>query len=200
MLRSLTSRLARLSANRLVHQAGRQCGARHLCSPVTLTTPQVRRGLATLDDSSELSSTVDAAAALHAPVTVFTEDERLTQEAVRQWARDELQPVVRAMDDQGEYQTPILEALFAHGLMGMEIPEEHGGSGLSFTSALLVVEEISRVDPSVAILVDIHNTLTNNAVSGGRPSYKKLGCLALRPTRLVPFVCRKRAVEVMPLP
>lgn len=103
-------------------------------------------------------------AAAHAPVTVFTEDERMTQEAVRQWARQELAPVVREMDNQSEYQTPILEALFANGLMGMEIPEKYSGSELSFTSACLAVEEISRVDPSVAILVDIHNTLTNNAV------------------------------------
>lgn len=163
MLRSLSLRLARFPASRLVQARRVQSCVQHSRSPAAATTtPQVRRGLATLSDS-ELLSTADAAA-LHAPVAVFTEDERLTQEAVRQWARDELQPVVRAMDDQGEYQTSILEALFAHGLMGMEIPEKHGGSGLSFTSALLVVEEISRVDPSVAILVDIHNTLTNNAV------------------------------------
>lgn len=100
----------------------------------------------------------------HPPVTVFTEDEVLIQRAVRQWARDDLQPVVRQMDDEGYYQKHILDALFENGFMGMEIPEEYGGSGLSFTSACLAVEEVSRVDPSVAILVDIHNTLTNNAV------------------------------------
>ena len=100
----------------------------------------------------------------HAPVTVFTEDETLTQEAVRQWAREELLPHVRDMDNQACYRDEIIQSLFQQGFMGMEIPPEHGGSGLTFTSACLAVEEISRIDPSVAILVDIHNTLTNNAV------------------------------------
>ena len=68
------------------------------------------------------------------------------------------------MDEQGHYEKRILDDLFSHGIMGLEIPSEFGGSELSFTSACLAVEEISRVDPSVAILVDIHNTLTNNAV------------------------------------
>jgi len=68
------------------------------------------------------------------------------------------------MDNEAKLRPEILQSLFAQGFMGMEIPEEYGGSGLSFTSACLVVEEISRVDPSVSILVDIHNTLTNNAV------------------------------------
>lgn len=68
------------------------------------------------------------------------------------------------MDNDCKLRNDILTALFQQGLMGMEIPAEYGGSGLNFTSACLVVEEISRVDPAVAILVDIHNTLTNNAV------------------------------------
>lgn len=100
----------------------------------------------------------------HGPVTVFTEDETMIRDAVRQWARDDLLPVVREMDDEASLRPEILQALFDQGYMGMEIPTEYGGSGLSFTSACLAVEEISRVDPSVAILVDIHNTLTNNAV------------------------------------
>lgn len=68
------------------------------------------------------------------------------------------------MDEEGSMRQDVINGLFECGLMGMEIPEEYGGSGMNFTSACLAVEEISRVDPSVAILVDIHNTLTNNAV------------------------------------
>lgn len=98
------------------------------------------------------------------PVTIFTEDEICIRDAVRQWSRQELLPVVREMDDMGTYKPEIINGLFRNGYMGMEIPENLGGAGLSFTSACLVVEEISRVDPSVAILVDIHNTLTINAV------------------------------------
>jgi len=71
---------------------------------------------------------------------------------------------VRDMDEEGTMRENIISGLFDCGFMGMEIPEEYGGSGMNFTSACLAVEEISRVDPSVAILVDIHNTLTNNAV------------------------------------
>lgn len=115
-------------------------------------------------DDNDLSAAELMASSQSGPVTVFTEDEKMTQEAIRQWAREELQPVVRQMDEEEHYQEDIVQSLFANGVMGMEIPEEYGGSALSFTSACLAVEEISRVDPSVGILVDIHNTLTNNAV------------------------------------
>jgi short-chain 2-methylacyl-CoA dehydrogenase len=98
------------------------------------------------------------------PVTVFTEDEAMIRESVREWARNDLLPMVRKMDDEAALDKSVLEALFTQGYMGLEIPVEHGGSELSFTSACLVVEELSRVDPSVAIMVDIHNTLSNNAV------------------------------------
>uniref|UniRef100_A0A7S1CX26 Short/branched chain specific acyl-CoA dehydrogenase, mitochondrial n=1 Tax=Cyclophora tenuis TaxID=216820 RepID=A0A7S1CX26_CYCTE len=98
------------------------------------------------------------------PITWFTEDEEMIRYAVRQWSTQELKPIVREMDDEGCLRPNILQDLFDNGFMGMEIPEEYGGSELSFTSACLVVEEISRVDPSVAVLVDIHNTLTINAL------------------------------------
>lgn len=118
--------------------------------------------------SSSSSAVTDDSSSLghlhHAPVTVFTEDETMIRDVVRQWAREELLPVVRDMDEEALYRPEIIQSLFQQGFMGMEIPVELGGSGLSFTSACLAVEEISRVDPSVAILVDIHNTLTNNAV------------------------------------
>jgi len=101
---------------------------------------------------------------LRPPVTTFSEDEQLTRDTVRQWAVSELLPIVREMDEAAKLKASIVTSLFENGLMGLEIPPEFDGSGLNFTSACLAVEEISRVDPSVAILVDIHNTLTNNAV------------------------------------
>ena len=100
----------------------------------------------------------------HAPVTVFSQDESLTRESAQHWANQELKPIVRAMDDAAKLSPTILTQLFQHGFMGMEIDPQYDGSGLSFTSACLVVEEIARIDPSVAIMVDIQNTLTNNAV------------------------------------
>mmetsp|Transcript_1243 Transcript_1243/g.1604 ORF Transcript_1243/g.1604 Transcript_1243/m.1604 type:complete len:426 (-) Transcript_1243:166-1443(-) len=97
-------------------------------------------------------------------VTNFSEDESMIRDATRSWANEQLKPIVRDMDNAGELFPDVLSGLFDCGLMGMEIPEEYGGSGMNFTSACLVVEEIARVDPSVAILVDIQNTLTNNAI------------------------------------
>ena len=76
----------------------------------------------------------------------------MTRDAVRQWAREDLLPVVREMDEKAQLKPEILSSLFAQGFMGMEIDPKYGGSGLSFTSACLAVEEVSRVDPSVAIL------------------------------------------------
>ena len=141
----------------------------HQAVILRLANSRVRRALLQRARCSSFSSGADAAAAStkihdHGPVTVFTEDETLIRDAVRQWARQDLLPVVREMDDEAALKPDILQSLFDQGYMGMEVPPEHGGSGLSFTSACLAVEEISRVDPSVAILVDIHNTLTINAI------------------------------------
>lgn len=98
------------------------------------------------------------------PISEFTEDERLVQESAKRWAQESLLPKVREMDEASEYDPAILQSLFQQGYMGMEVPEQYEGSGLDFTSACLVIQEISRVDPSVGILVDIQNTLTNNAI------------------------------------
>lgn len=98
------------------------------------------------------------------PVTCYTDDETHVRNATRKWCQTELLPVVRDMDNASEMKPEILQGLFDQGYMGMEIPVDLGGSELSFTCANLVIEEISRVDPSIAILVDIQNTLTNNAI------------------------------------
>lgn len=95
---------------------------------------------------------------------LFNEDEILARNAAREWANTSLLAKVRDMDENSQLEESIKLELFECGFMGLEIPEEFGGLGLNFTSACLVVEEIARVDPSVAILVDIQNTLINNAV------------------------------------
>jgi len=67
--------------------------------------------------------------------------------------------------DEAEVMDPVLvEQLFEQGLMGIEIPEEYGGAGMNFTAAIVAIEELARVDPSVSVLVDVHNTLVNTAV------------------------------------
>ena len=83
---------------------------------------------------------------------------------VRQFAEDAIAPLVRAMDDEQQFATGIVQKLFELGLMGIEVPEEQGGGGGSFFDAVLAIEAIAMVDPAVAVLVDVHNTLVINAL------------------------------------
>ena len=99
-----------------------------------------------------------------APVTQLSEDERLFADAVRAFARDEVAPLVRRMDEAQQMDAALIEKMFALGLMGIEIPEEYGGSGGSFFDAVLAVELLSAVDPAVALVVDVQNTLVASAL------------------------------------
>lgn len=98
------------------------------------------------------------------PLTDLTEDERLLRDSVRAFARDRIAPLVRQMDDAAALHPPIVASLFDLGIMGIEVPEALGGAGGRFFHAVVVVEELSRVDPSVGVLVDVHNTLVVNAL------------------------------------
>ncbi|TVP73022.1 MAG: acyl-CoA dehydrogenase [Gemmatimonadales bacterium] len=86
------------------------------------------------------------------------------QEAVRDFARSEIAPRVARMDEAQKMDSDLIPQLFELGLMGIEIPEEFGGAGSTFFTSVLVVEELSRVDPSVGVLVDVQNTLVINAL------------------------------------
>ncbi len=97
-------------------------------------------------------------------LTSLNDDEKMFQEAVRDFATSEIGPIVNAMDEEQTMRSEIIDQLFELGLMGIEIPEEYGGTGANFFTAILIVEELSKVDPSVAVLVDVQNTLVNNAV------------------------------------
>jgi butyryl-CoA dehydrogenase/short/branched chain acyl-CoA dehydrogenase len=98
------------------------------------------------------------------PLTSLTEEETLLRDTVRQFAQQEIAPHVRAMDEAQHLDEGILRQLFGIGLMAIEAPPELGGAGASFFSAVLAVEEISRVDPAVAVIVDVQNTLAVNAL------------------------------------
>jgi short/branched chain acyl-CoA dehydrogenase len=150
----------------LLHATKLSRSARRLPIPCSSNTRALSTSLEEKDKDSNISNEYshNTNPTHPSPVTRFTEDEEMIRDAVRAWAAQELQPIVREMDNEAQLRPEILQSLFDQGFMGMEIPQEYGGSGLSFTSACLAVEEISRVDPSVSILVDIHNTLTNNAV------------------------------------
>lgn len=97
------------------------------------------------------------------PLSIFTEDENMFREEVKKFAQAKVKPLVAEMDANSAMAKDIIESLFELGLMGIEIPEEYDGAGANFTSAIVVIEELAKVDPSVALIVDVHNTLVNNA-------------------------------------
>ncbi len=99
-----------------------------------------------------------------APLTVLSEEERMFQGAVRDFAEETVRPLVHRMDQEGRLEPSLIPQVFALGLMGIEVPEALGGAGGSFFLAVLAVETLSRVDPAVAILVDVQNTLFNNCL------------------------------------
>jgi alkylation response protein AidB-like acyl-CoA dehydrogenase len=99
-----------------------------------------------------------------APITSLTQEEQLLRDTVRRFAQRKIAPLVRQMDESQKIAPEILRELFALGLMGLEIPVDFGGAGASFFSSILAIEEISRVDPGVAVMVDVQNTLTVNAL------------------------------------
>jgi alkylation response protein AidB-like acyl-CoA dehydrogenase len=97
-------------------------------------------------------------------LTTLTDDEHLFRDSVYEFADREIRPLVRSMDDEAKMPRPLVDQLFALGVMGIEIPDEHGGGGATFFHSALAVEALSRVDPSVAVLVDVQNTLVVNAL------------------------------------
>ena len=94
----------------------------------------------------------------------LSEDERMFQDSVRQFATDRIAPVARGMDEAQQMDAGLVREMFSLGLMGIVAPEEYGGAGGSFFDAILAVEAISAVDPSVGVLVDVQNTLCANAI------------------------------------
>jgi short/branched chain acyl-CoA dehydrogenase len=98
------------------------------------------------------------------PLTDLSEEERLFRDAVRDFAEERVRPLVRRMDDEGKIPRELIDSFFELGVMGIEIPEAHGGAGATFFMSILAVEELARVDASVAVLVDVQNTLVNNAL------------------------------------
>jgi alkylation response protein AidB-like acyl-CoA dehydrogenase len=99
-----------------------------------------------------------------APLTVLAEDERIFRDSVREFAEAQVRPLVREMDEQAKIPRSLVDRLFELGVMGIEVPEAFGGSGGRFFHSVLAVEELSRVDPSVGVLVDVQNTLVINAL------------------------------------
>ena len=98
------------------------------------------------------------------PLTSLPSDEQILRDSVRRFSQDKIAPLVREMDEAQKISPSLLPQLFELGIMGMEIPEEYEGFGGSFLGVIVAVEEISAVDPSIGVIVDVQNTLTANAI------------------------------------
>jgi len=101
---------------------------------------------------------------LRPPLTTLSEDEQLFRDSVYEFADREIRPRVREMDEHAKIPADLIEKLFDLGVMAIEIPESLGGGGASFFHAVLAVEALSRVDPSIGVVVDVQNTLVINAL------------------------------------
>jgi len=98
------------------------------------------------------------------PLTRFSEEEQMFRESVCAFAQAKIRPHVHSMDEAGKFEPDLLRQFFEMNLMGIEIPENYGGAGCGFFMSILAVEELSRVDPSAGVIVDVQNTLVNNAL------------------------------------
>src|SRR2546428_11041292 len=112
----------------------------------------------------DMPDTTLQAAPSPAPLTTFSEDEILFRDNVRQFAEDKIRPIVKEMDEKGVFDKDLVHEFFQLGLMAIEMPEQYGGGGAKFFEAILAVEELSRVDASAGVIVDVQNTLVNNAL------------------------------------
>jgi len=98
------------------------------------------------------------------PLTSLTDEETLFRQSVREFAEQQIRPLTPEMDEQGKFSPELIQQFFDLGLMGIGIPEEYGGQGGTFFNSILAVEELSRVDASAGVVVDVQNTLVNNAI------------------------------------
>src|ERR1700746_1989330 len=103
-------------------------------------------------------------AATPAPLTTLTEDEIQLRDNIRQFADEKVRPLVKEMDEKGVFDKELIHEFFQLGLMGIEIPQQYGGGGGKVFEAILAVEEFSRLDASAGVVVDVQNTLVNNAL------------------------------------
>jgi short/branched chain acyl-CoA dehydrogenase len=94
----------------------------------------------------------------------MSETEQMMADMVSKFANEVILPKVRDMDEAEAMDPAVVEQMFEQGLMGVEIPDEYGGAGMNFTAAIVAIEELARVDPSVSVMCDVHNTLVNTAV------------------------------------
>jgi butyryl-CoA dehydrogenase/short/branched chain acyl-CoA dehydrogenase len=111
-----------------------------------------------------MSQTATAADTAPRALTSLTDEEQLFRLSVREFAYSQVRPLAAEMDEHGKFSPDLIKQFFELGLMGIAIPEEYGGQGGSFFNSIIAVEELSRADASAGVIVDVQNTLVNNAV------------------------------------
>jgi butyryl-CoA dehydrogenase/short/branched chain acyl-CoA dehydrogenase len=115
-------------------------------------------------------------------LTALAPDEALFRQTVRDFAERRVRPLVAEMDREARFAPGLIEELFPLGLMGIEVPTTYGGAGASFFMSVLAIEELARVDPAVAVCVDVQNTIVDTALMRwGLPSQRE---------RYLPALCR----------
>jgi alkylation response protein AidB-like acyl-CoA dehydrogenase len=133
----------------------------YIAAPKTLQSTRIRLGSPPF--VSHISSS------LHLPLTMqaltqLSPDEQLFHSTIRDFARNEITPLVRSMDESQHLDPTLLRKLHELGFLGIQIPEVFGGAGGTLFQSVLAVEEVSAVDPAVGVLVDVQNTLVINAI------------------------------------
>lgn len=125
--------------------------------------PAVAAAAAVTRSSSASSlSTRPLSTAKLAPLSQLTEEEAMLKESVARWAKEVVAPRVRAMDEKKQIDQEVIKSMFEQGFMGIETSEALGGAGMSFTAAVVAIEEVAKVDASVSVCLDVQNTLVNN--------------------------------------
>ncbi|EFA12207.2 short/branched chain specific acyl-CoA dehydrogenase, mitochondrial [Tribolium castaneum] len=137
-----------------------------ICKKVNQTP--VRHFFGATTNLQQIRENIESGTSGHLPLTILSEDELAMKETVARLAREQINPHVRDMEKEGKFKQSIVDMLFENGLMGIEISTDLGGAGCNFMTTILCIEEIAKVDPSIAVMVDIQNTLVNNVI-------KKLG-------------------------
>jgi alkylation response protein AidB-like acyl-CoA dehydrogenase len=124
----------------------------------------LRAGLRFVASRLPVRAYATAVAGAPTPVTQLTEEEGLLQETVRKVSETIIRPLVREMDETATMDRRVINAMFENGLMGISTTPDYGGSGLSFLSSCIAIEELAKVDPSVSVMVDVQVRLTRNPV------------------------------------
>lgn len=104
-------------------------------------------------------------ALLSAPLQTFTDDEMMIKSTVKKFAQEQIAPLVSNMDENSKMEKSVIQGLFQQGLMGIEVDAKYGGTGASFFSSIIVIEELAKVDASVALLCDLQNTVINKLIA-----------------------------------